>query len=348
MINFKDKNKLTYKALQSMKVKKKIIVFSILIILVGIAFYPFAETPSISYIDRQSGEIETEKVAGEKWLVWLYTNPIGELSLHSLVKRKFVSSYYGRMMDSPKSVDKIESFVNEYTIDLSITKKQDFLSFNDFFIRELKDDARPIDEDSTIVTSPADGKIMAYAAIDEQDFIVKGYKFDVPAFLNDSALAEKYSDGSMIIVRLCPTDYHRYHFPVSGEISSVTKIDGDYYSVNPIAVKKIIEIFCINKREFVTVSTREFGDVIMAEIGATMVGSIVQTYQSNSAIKGKEKGYFKFGGSSVVLLFEKGKVRIDEDLLKNTKNNLETEIKMGEKIAVGFLFGKYLATLGNG
>ncbi len=318
-----------------MKVKKKIIIFSILIILAGIAFYPFAENLSINYIDRQSGEIKTEKVAGEKWLVWLYTNPIGELSLHSLVKRKFVSSYYGRMMDSPKSVDKIESFVNEYTIDLSITKKQDFRSFNDFFIRELKDDARPIDEDSTIVASPADGKIIAYTAIDEQNFIVKGYKFDVQGFLNDSALAEKYTDGSLIIVRICPTDYHRYHFPVSGKISSVTKIDGDYYSVNPIAIKKIIEIFCINKREFVIVSTREFGDVIMAEIGATMVGSIVQTYQSNNAVKGKEKGYFKFGGSSVVLLFEKGKVRIDEDLLKNTKNNLETEVKMGEKIAVG-------------
>ncbi|MCD4729825.1 MAG: archaetidylserine decarboxylase, partial [Bacteroidales bacterium] len=269
-----------------MKIKKRIIVFSIIIILAGIAFYPSPENPPINYADRQSGEIKTEKVAGEKWLIWLYTNPIGELSLHSLVKRKFVSSYYGGMMDSPKSVDKIEPFVNEYDIDLSIAVKQEFSSFNDFFIRKLRNDARPIDRDSNVVVSPADGKIMAYADISDQDFIVKGYKFDVQGFLNDKALAEKYNGGSLIIVRVCPVDYHRFHFPMSGKVSSVTKIDGYYYSVNPIAVKKIIEVFCLNKREFVIVSTREFGDVIMAEVGATMVGSIIQTYQKDIAVKG--------------------------------------------------------------
>lgn len=316
-----------------MKIKKKTIVFSIIIILAGIAFYPSPENLPIKYADRQTGEIKIEKVAGEKWLVWLYTNPVGELSLHSLVKRKFVSSYYGELMDSPKSVDKIEPFVKEYDIDLSIAQKQEFSSFNDFFIRKLKKDARAINRDSNVVVSPADGKIMAYADISDQDFIVKGYKFDVKEFLNDTALAEKYLDGSLLIVRVCPVDYHRFHFPVNGKVSSAIDIDGNYYSVNPIAVKEIIEIFCLNKREYVTISTREFGDVIMAEVGATMVGSIIQTYRGNIAEKGEEKGYFKFGGSSVLLLFEKGKVRIDDDLLLNTENNLETEIKMGEKIA---------------
>jgi len=316
-----------------MKIKKKTIVFSIIIILVGIAFYPSPENLPIKYVDRQTEEIKIEKVAGEKWLIWLYTNPVGEISLHSLVKRKFVSSYYGDMMDSPKSVDKIESFVKEYDIDLSIAQKLEFSSFNDFFIRKLKKDARPINMDSNVVVSPADGKIMAYADISDQDFIVKGYMFDVTEFLNDTALAEKYSGGSLIIVRVCPTDYHRYHFPVSGKVSPTVEIDGDYYSVNPIAVKKIIEVFCLNKREYVTISTQEFGDVIMAEVGATMVGSIIQTYQGNMAVKGEEKGYFKFGGSSVLLLFEKDKIMIDDDLLKNTENNLETEVKMGEKIA---------------
>jgi phosphatidylserine decarboxylase len=322
-----------------MKIKKKTIVFSIIIILAGIAFYPSPENLPIKYADRQTGEIKIEKVAGEKWLIWLYTNPIGELSLHSLVKRKFVSSYYGEMMDSPKSVDKIEPFVKEYDIDLSIAQKQEFSSFNDFFIRKLKKVARTINSDSNVVVSPADGKIMAYADINNQDFIVKGYKFDVKEFLDDMALADKYLDGSLIIVRVCPVDYHRFHFPVSGKVSSLFDIDGDYYSVNPIAVKKNIEVFCLNKREYVTISTREFGDVIMAEVGATMVGSIIQTYQGNIAVKGEEKGYFKFGGSSVLLLFEKGKIRIDDDLLINTENNLETEVKMGEKIAKSYIKG---------
>ena len=317
-----------------MKIKKRTIVFSVLVIFIALAFYPSPENLPIKYVDRQSGEIKIEKVAGEKWLVWLYNNPVGELSLHSLVKRKFVSSYYGGMMDSPKSVDKIEPFVAEYDIDLSIAQKQEFSSFNDFFIRKLKKDARPINRDSNVVVSPGDGKIMAFADISDQDFIVKGYQFNVKEFLNDTALAEKYLDGSLLIVRVCPTDYHRFHFPVTGKVLSATKIDGDYYSVNPIAVKKNIEVFCINKREYVTISTREFGDVIMAEVGATMVGSIIQTYNGDHADRGEEKGYFKFGGSSVLLLFEKGKIIIDDDLLKNTENNLETEVNMGERIGI--------------
>jgi len=317
-----------------MKIKKRTIVFSVLVIFIALAFYPSPENLPIKYVDRQSGEIKIEKVAGEKWLVWLYNNPVGELSLHSLVKRKFVSSYYGGMMDSPKSVDKIEPFVKDYDIDLSIAQKQEFSSFNDFFIRKLKKDARPINRDSNVVVSPGDGKIMAFADISDQDFIVKGYQFNVKEFLNDTALAEKYLDGSLLIVRVCPTDYHRFHFPVTGKISPVNKIDGDYYSVNPIAVKKNIEVFCINKREYVTISTREFGDVIMAEVGATMVGSIIQTYNGDHADRGEEKGYFKFGGSSVLLLFEKGKIIIDDDLLKNTENNLETEVNMGERIGI--------------
>lgn len=317
-----------------MKIKKTIIVFSVLILLVGLAFYPSPENPPIKYVDRQSGEIKTEKVASEKWLVWLYNNPIGEVSLHTLVKRKFFTSWYGEKMDSPKSVDKIEPFVEDYAIDLSIAQKQEFESFNDFFTRELKPESRPIIQDSNVVVSPADGKVLAYADISMQDFIVKGYKFNIGEFLNDTTLAKKYKDGSLMLFRLCPVDYHRFHFPVGGKISAVTVIDGDYYSVNPIAVKKIVEVFCENKREYVTISNQEFGDVVMVEVGATMVGSIVQTYTGDKVLKGEEKGFFKFGGSSVILLFEKGKVRIDDDLLINTDNNLETEVRMGERIGV--------------
>ncbi|MEA3443481.1 MAG: archaetidylserine decarboxylase, partial [Bacteroidota bacterium] len=267
---------------------KKTIFFSILIIIVGLAFYPSSENAPIKYIDRQTGEIEIEKVAGKKWLVWLYNNPIGKLSLHSMVKRKFISSYYGGMMDSPKSIEKIEPFITEYNIDLDIAQKQEFNSFNDFFVRKLKPEARPVNMDSIIVVSPADGKILAYADIDNQDFLIKGYSFDVMEFLNDDALAQKYKNGSLIVIRLCPTDYHRFHFPVSGKVSSLTKIEGGYFSVNPIALREIVEVFCLNKREYVSVSTRKFGEVIMAEVGATMVGSIIQTYKGDIAEKGKE------------------------------------------------------------
>ena len=136
----------------------------------------------------------------------------------------------------------------------------------------------------------------------------------------------------MLIIRLCPADYHRFHFPIDGTICYEKKIEGDYFSVSPIAVKKMLEIFCLNKREYCLIENKNFGNVLMAEIGATMVGSIVQTYEENVSEKGKEKGYFKFGGSSIILIFEKNKIKIDDDLLNNFNNDMETRILMGEKL----------------
>ena len=138
----------------------------------------------------------------------------------------------------------------------------------------------------------------------------------------------------MLIIRLCPTDYHRYHFPVDGFVKNDIKIQGDYFSVSPYAVKQNIDIYFNNKRSYSEIDTENTGTVVMAEIGATMVGSIIQTFKENSPIKkGEEKGYFEFGGSTVILFFEKDKITIDEDILENSKKGLETQIFMGEKIA---------------
>lgn len=304
-----------------------------MILVLGIAFYPSTQPTPNNYVDRETGSIITEKVLGEGWLVWLYNNPVGEATMFSLVKRKFVSDWYGKLMDSPSSTEKIKPFVEEYNIDLSIAQKQEFDSFNDFFTRKLKQDSRPIDTTYNVVVSPADGKVLAYADISNTDFIVKGVRFNVNSFLDNAELSQKYNNASLIIIRLAPYDYHRFHFPLSGKITSTKKIEGDLYSVNPIALREMAEIFILNKREYVSISTLQFGDVIMAEVGATMVGSIIQTYKGDHVLKGEEKGYFKFGGSTVVLLFERDKIQIDKDLLENTSKGLETEVKMGEKIA---------------
>lgn len=308
------------------------IVLLLLAILTGLAVYPTAPQNPIQYYERESGQLKTEKVAGEKWLVWLYYNPVGEATLWTLAKRKLVSSMYGSMMDRTSSAKKIQLFIEDFDIDMSVVREQDFSTFNAFFTRKLKYDARAVDTSSAIVVSPADGKILAFADISNSDFIIKGYRFDVSTFLDNPALAQKYHDGALLIFRLAPMDYHRFHFPVSGNISPNKKIDGDYYSVNPFALRKKAEIFCLNKREYTILSNPLFGDVVMAEVGATMVGSIEQTYKGSSVNKGEEKGYFKFGGSTVVLLFEKNKIHIDKDLLINTAKGYETTIKMGEKI----------------
>ena len=320
-----------------MKPKKHItrnIILILLILIIGLAFYPVQEPQPVRYIDRSTGDTITEKIAGEGWLVWLYDNPVGEATLYTLVKRKFVSAVYGEMMDSHRSAKKIEPFIKDYHIDMNEAVKQEFETFNDFFIRKLKKSARPIDTGVFVVVSPADGKCLAYADIENSDFIIKGHRFNVISFLEDTILARKYDDGSMIVIRLAPYDYHRFHFPVSGKVSPMVKIKGDYYSVNPIALRKMADIFWLNKREYVTISSPDFGDVVMAEVGATMVGSIVQTYKGDTVEKGQEKGYFKFGGSTVVLFFENDRIIIDNDLLENTRKDLETAVKMGERIGV--------------
>jgi phosphatidylserine decarboxylase len=308
------------------------IILLLLAIIISLAFYPLSPQDPIQYYERESGQLKTEKVAGEKWLVWLYYNPIGEATLWALAKRKLVSSIYGTMMDRPSSAKKIHPFIENFDIDMSVAQKQKFNNFNDFFTRKLKYDARPIDTNSNIVVSPADGKILAYANISNSDFIIKGHRFNVSSFLDNPYLAQKYHDGALLIIRLAPADYHRFHFPVSGNVSPNKMIDGDYYSVNPFALRKKTEIFCLNKREYTILSNPLFGNVVMVEVGATMVGSIVQTFRGSSVNKGEEKGYFKFGGSTVVLLFEKSKIHIDEDLLINTAKGYETTVKMGERI----------------
>lgn len=312
--------------------KRNKIVLVLIIAFAFIVLYPLHGAEPIKYVERSTGVVKVEKVAGEGWLAWLYNNPLGKLSLQALVKRKVVSEWYGNKMDSPKSASKISGFVNDYNIDLSIAQKQDFKSFNDFFYRKLKEDARPINMDSNVVVSPADGKVLVYTNIDKQDFIVKGYRFDLREYLQNEELAEKYAGGSLLIFRLCPTDYHRYHFPLSATVGKQVSIDGYYYSVNPIAIKKKVELFCMNKRTYTELQTANFGDIIYSEVGATMVGSIIQTYTGNLVNKSDEKGYFKFGGSTVILIFEKDRLRIDSDLIDNTKHQLETEVKMGEGI----------------
>lgn len=313
--------------------EKKRFYAAVIIILALLLLYPFQKPQPIRYVDRATGQIKTEQVEAAGWLFWLYNNPVGELSLQAVIKRKLASEWYGRQMDKPASVRKIEPFIKKYHINMNDFQQKKYVSFNDFFTRKLRPGARKVDTARGVVVSPADGKVLAYADVDSQDFVVKGYRMNLHDFLQNDSLARLFAGGSLVLVRLCPSDYHRYHYPVSGRLSPVVKIKGDYYSVNPMALRRDIRIFCENKRQYQVIASQTFGPVLMAEIGATFVGSMVQVHRGDTAVKGEEAGYFKFGGSSVILLFRKGKIRIDKDLLKNTQNHLETSVKMGEEIA---------------
>lgn len=292
----------------------------------------------IEYIQRKTGEKLIEKVPGENFLKFLYYNPFGKLSLNAIIKRKMLTSYYGKKMDKPKSVEKIKKLIVSAGIDMSESKKsiEEFKNFNEFFIRELKEGSRIIDKEENSLVSPADGKIFVYENLDDvKKFFIKGDEFTLKEFLKNDKLANKYKNGIFMIVRLAPIDYHRFHFPADGVIGKTEKIEGYYYSVSTHAIKKNFRIYCENKREYSILKTRKFGDILMAEIAATMVGGIKQTYIQNTHVKkGDQKGWFYFGGSTVIMLFEKEKVKIDTDLLENSLKGIETRVYMGEKIGV--------------
>jgi len=291
----------------------------------------------LRFIDRRDGEVKTEAIYGERPLRWVYGNPIGRLAQWLFIRRWFVSAWYGRRMDTVKSSLRIRPFIERYGLDESEFAEpiDEYNTFNEFFYRKLKPSARPVDAAAGSVVFPADGRHLAFADISvEIGFFVKGQSFDLAQFLGDEDLAKRYDGGSMLISRLCPVDYHRFHFPCAGEVGIPRFINGWLYSVNPIALVTRPSVFWENKRVATLIESPALGQVQFVEIGATMVGAIRQTYMPGEVVaKGDEKGYFAFGGSSVAVLFEKGRVEFDADLLENTANGLETYARVGESMA---------------
>ena len=288
----------------------------------------------IKYINRSSNIIEIEHPPGEELLDFLYHNPFGEKAILPIVKRKFISEWYGKIMDSSISVSRIKPFIDSLNIDMTESEKDisEFETFNDFFCRKLKPGVRKIEEGRA---SSGDGKLLAFEKVSQVNtFFVKGKRFTLKQFLQDDALAEKYNHASMVILRLAPNDYHRYHFPYQGILLKTEEIEGIYYSVLPISLDtKFTEVFCENKKEICRLKTESKGEILIIPVGATMVGSLNSTYRPNTGVEaGEEMGYFAFGGSTIVLLFDSNSFSLDQDLLLNTQNQLETSVKMGEKI----------------
>lgn len=295
----------------------------------------------IVYIDRALKRQETEKVYCAAGLKFLYGNSLisrllGRPLLYLFSHVPFISALYGYWQKRPWTSSKIKPFIEEYKIDSSefLQSVESFHSFNDFFIRKLKPEARLISSEAAII--PADGRYRVYPRIDQVDgFIVKGQKFDLTSLLENETLANQYAKGSMVMARLCPSDTHRYVFPCDCTPGETQYINGWLYSVNPIAVKRNINIFTMNKRTLCALETNHFGKVLFMEIGATNVGSIYQTYTPNRPYrKGEEKGYFGFGASALILLFEEGRITLDSDLVANTNQGFETRCLIGQPLGI--------------
>lgn len=290
----------------------------------------------IEFFNRYTQEIEEEKVLGEQWLRRIYSNPLGSLALHALIKRKIFSQIIGASKNCPSSKKDIAPFIKEYKIDMKESQLQadEFPHFNAFFYRKLTPEARPLCQPNQ-AAFPADGRHMGWKNASEIDQVfIKGQRFDIQALLDCPELAKRFENGSVILSRLCPVDYHRFHFPVSGIPGMARPIAGPLASVSPICLRRKLSWLWTNKREITLIESPQFGLVAMLEVGATCVGSIHQTYDPCKPVEmGDEKGYFSFGGSTVMTFFEPKRIRLAKDLLEQTAAGRELFARQGDAMS---------------
>ena len=266
----------------------------------------------------------------DKLLATLYTSAWGRALLRPLVS-PIVSKAAGWFLSTRLSKGLIQPFIRSNSIDMSQFPAEDYASYNAFFSRKIKPELRPITQDPDALISPCDSKLTVLPVTREGVFTLKNTRYTVQSLLQSEALARKYEGGLALIFRLTVDDYHRYCYIADGEKTGNTRIPGVLHTVNPIA-NDVYPIYVQNSREYSLLRTASFGDVLMMEVGALLVGKIVNHHGEAHVRRGQEKGYFQFGGSTVVLLLEKGRAQVDEDILRNSREGFETIVKMGEKI----------------
>lgn len=292
----------------------------------------------VKLYNRQSGKYEQEKVYREWVLKYLYETRPGKAGLELLLKRKMISSLCGFLCDSRISAKRIPGFIDSFDIDMSLCEKavEEFKNFNEFFIRKLRPDSRPFAKNPELLLSPGDGRIKVWVDIDVERLVqIKGSFYSLQELIGDEKLSSEYRGGICLLLRLAPADYHRFHFIDGGVCGECHPMKGTYYSVNPIALKTVVSVFCRNKRAYSIHHSENFGKLLYIEIGAASVGSIIQTYVPGQRMnRGDEKGYFKFGGSTILLFLEKGRAAIDHSILEQTKIGYETKVLAGEIIGL--------------
>lgn len=300
----------------------------------------FMKQEPVRYRDRYTGEICHEAIYGERWLRWAYENPLGRAAVSLLVARGFFSRIYGWRMQRPASARLIPGFIAQYQIDPAdfVEPVSAFGCFNDFFCRQLRPEARPLPEAPEAVTFPADGRHMGFAELgNEAGVFVKGQRWNLAGLVGDDPeLLQRYEGGALVLSRLCPTDYHHFHFPKQGKVTQVRTIKGPLYSVSPIALRHRLDYMWRNKRVLTRVAAEGIGEYLMIEVGATNVGSIkqAQDWTGRDVLTGQRKGWFEFGGSSVITLFPKGSIRLADDLLAATASGLELYARVNDLMAM--------------
>ena len=266
----------------------------------------------MKYIDINGNKKHADS-GQDKLLKLLYTTRTGRMLLRPLVTPAF-SKLAGALLNTSFSCRLIEPFIRSNAIDMGDYEETCFRSYNDFFTRKIKKGAREISGDSSDLISPCDCYASAYEISEDRILTVKNAKYTVSSLLHSKRLAARYQGGYALILRLTISDYHRYAYAATGHQSKNYRIPGVFHTVNPIAGEHF-PIYKENSREYTVIHSSHLGDIVQMEVGALMVGKIVNHREACSVLRGEEKGYFEFGGSTIVLLLEKDAVTLRDDLL---------------------------------
>ena len=281
---------------------------------------------------RDGTEIE-KKIIYEGYLGGMYRRLTGRMVLKMLT-RPVVSKCAGWALSTKSSRVLVGPFVRRTGIDLSEYEQVRFRSYNEFFSRKIRPETRPIDNNPNHLISPCDSQLMVFPITEKGVFHVKNTPYTVETLLRDKQKAKEYEGGQIMIFRLGVDDYHRYCYVANGKKGENVFIPGVLHTVSPV-VYDHFPVYKENAREYCSLHTKEFGEMLMMEVGALMVGKIVNHFQQESAVRrGMEKGYFQFGGSTVILIAKAGAVHVDGDILHNSANGYETIVKYGEKIGI--------------
>jgi len=313
-----------------------------------------ANSANILVQDRLTGQINEERMSVyvRLGIRLLYKGYKSKDNMETKRIRRLLRSLsfkQGRKYDDPASAAQVPGFINFHQLDMSevLLTTSEFKTFNEFFYRKLKPDARPCSapDRPEIVTSPADCRTVVFNKLeDAQRIWVKGREFSVEKLLGDAYPqdAKRYNNGALGIFRLAPQDYHRFHIPVDGIMGEPKLIDGEYYTVNPMAIRSALDVYGENIRVVVPIDSEKHGRVMVICVGAMMVGSTIITRKAGERVhRAEELGYFKFGkllptkpavgilttisgGSTLLVLFEPGVMQYDQDLIDNSSGALET------------------------
>ncbi|MCM2323080.1 MAG: phosphatidylserine decarboxylase [Oligoflexia bacterium] len=288
--------------------------------------------------NRYERREEVERVYGGAWVSWLYSTRAGQGVADAFLSKRAFSSAYGWYQDSALSRHKIAPFVRDFSIAMEEYEDAAYGSFNEFFIRKFKPGARKFVEEPRRLPALAEARYLAFENVTaDQCFPVKGALLSPGLLLGDESRARAFEGGPLLIARLCPTDYHRFHFPDDGRILEHYRVPGKLHSVNPLALRFKGDILATNERQVSILETKNFGKLAYIEVGALCVGRIAQTHPPDKPFaRGDEKGYFLFGASTVVLLGEKGSWKPDDELLEQTARQREVFVRLGDSVGRAF------------